>query len=891
MSLKDYILGKNLGKGSFGAVQIVKKINNNKIYAMKRVKLDKLTEKHKINALNEIRLLYSLKHRNIIGYKESFYDNTSQTLNIVMEYANEGDILNKIKNNLKKKLLFSENTIWLWLIQLLEGINYLHENNIIHRDLKSANVFIGKNNILKIGDLNVSKLLKNEFALTKTGTPYYAAPEIWKEIPYNNKCDIWSAGCIIYEICSLHPPFRGTNFLELCNNICNGFYHDIPNIYSNDLKNILKKMIIVNPLLRWDAKQLLNSDIIQKKIHEIHFNNNCSEKEKKASMMETIKFPININEINKKLPKRNFEKSIREDEMMKNDEYETVKQSFYKSIKESQIKEQNLNSNYNNNNLNNQNINNKPYNNNNNYNNRNSNNNDIIIINQNKNINVIGDNNNYNCSNNSKQNYSNNLTNEKSKISIKSDNYNKKTSDCTQGGEIGDLNTPKKNNNYNLNDNTFKSTKSNGENSSDTNIIFKDKRNIKENNNIYNPNSPLNKNNNSDYNNSKKVITQKQENNNNKNENPIQKFNVNSPKEYINLNNNFNGCSERKYTNFPTPDPDSYENNNNYNPNNNNNINNNNYYSNDCGYNNNNNNNNNNYNHNQDYNNKNNNSNINYNNINNNNNNYNNNNHHIHYNKNNNSNNNNNNSNKNNNNYNNNYNNNNYNNNNYNNNNNFLILQNKSPIQIKRTNSNMNQNINKINSNYPQNEKIHNNQIKKQNALPIKIHPESSNQRIQINSLNNRQNRPNSVKRDDQIIGYNYNVNNNNDRININNNNNIHLNQNYINEITPKKRENEVNKNIKLLNNNNKNEFRIKRTPSSYQNKNKNVFNKGNINFNNYPIFQYVKPVKNPNRIISYGKVEYQLKDNNRHYNHIPIKLKSNNINYYNNNPKIFIRK
>ena len=880
MSLKDYILGKNLGKGSFGSVQIVKKINNNKIYAMKRVKLNKLTEKHKINALNEIRLLYSLKHRNIIGYKESFYDNTSQTLNIIMEYANEGDILNKIKNNLKKKLLFSENTIWLWLIQLLEGINYLHENKIIHRDLKSANVFIGKNNILKIGDLNVSKLLKNEFALTKTGTPYYAAPEIWKEIPYNNKCDIWSAGCIIYEICSLHPPFRGTNFAELCNNICNGFYHDIPNIYSNDLKNILKKMIVVNPLLRWDAKQLLNSDIIQKKIHDIHFNTNCSEKEKKASMMETIKFPINMNEINQKLPKRNFEKSLREDEMMKNDEYETVKQSFYKSIKESQIKEQNLNSNYNN--LNNQNINNKSNNNNNNYNknNRNSNNNDIIINNQNKNINIINNNNNYNCSNNSKQNYSNNLTNEKSKISIKSDNYNKKTSDCTQGGEIGDLNTPKKNNYYNLNDNTFKSTKSNGENSNDTNIIFKDKRNNKANNNIYNPNSPLNKNNNLDYNNSKKVITPKQEinNNNNKNENPIQNFNVNSPKQYIDLNNNFNRCSERKYTNLPTPNPDSYENNNNYNHNNN--INNNNYNNNDGGYNN--NNNSNKYNHNQNYNNKNN-SNNNYNNINNNNNNYNNNHHHIHYNKNNNINNNNNNSNKNNNNY----------NNNYNNNNNILILQNKSPIQIKRTNSNMNQKINKINSNYPQNEKIHNNQIKKQNALPIKIHPESSNQRIQINSPNNGQNRPNSVKRDGQIIGFNYNVNNNNnnDRMNINNNNNIHLNQNYINEITPKKRENEVNKNIQLLNNNNKNEFRIKRTPSSYQNNNKNVFNKGNINFNNYPIFQYVKPVKNPNRIISYGKVEYQLKDNNRHYNHIPIKLKSNNINYYNNNPKIFIRK
>ena len=180
MSLNDFYLGKYLGKGSFGSVQIVQRKSDNQYYAMKRISMSKLGEKDKKNALNEIRLLASLKHKNIIGYKEAFFDDASKTLNIVMEYADGGDISSKIRNNLKRKLIFEEKTIWNWAIQLLEGIQYLHNNKIMHRDLKSANLFLLKNGTLKIGDLNVSTIAKNDLAYTQTGTPYYAPPEIWK---------------------------------------------------------------------------------------------------------------------------------------------------------------------------------------------------------------------------------------------------------------------------------------------------------------------------------------------------------------------------------------------------------------------------------------------------------------------------------------------------------------------------------------------------------------------------------------------------------------------------------------------------------------------------------------------------------------------------------------
>ena len=160
MSLKDFDIGKELGKGAFGSVCIVKRKIDNKTYAMKRVKISQLSLKEKENSLNEIRILASLSHNNIIGYKEAFFDSASQTLNIVMEYADDGDLASKIKYNKKHGLLFRENIIWDYLIQILTGLKFLHDNKIMHRDLKSANLFLMKNGTVKIGDLNVSKITK-----------------------------------------------------------------------------------------------------------------------------------------------------------------------------------------------------------------------------------------------------------------------------------------------------------------------------------------------------------------------------------------------------------------------------------------------------------------------------------------------------------------------------------------------------------------------------------------------------------------------------------------------------------------------------------------------------------------------------------------------------------
>ena len=349
MSLNDFIFGKILGKGSFGTVNIVTRKQDNKIYAMKRVNISSLSDKDKQSSLNEIRILASLQHPNIIGYKEAFFDDETKTLNIVMEYAEEGDIENKVKENFRRHLRISENTIWEWLIQILEGLKYLHDNKIMHRDLKCANIFITKNGILKLGDLNVSIIAKLGMAKTQTGTPYYCSPEIWRDKPYNYKSDIWSLGCILYELCQLRPPFRGTNLRELSRNVISGFYLPISNCYSDDLKRIIAMMLVVDANKRASTDEILQHPILQKRIQRVRKNIITREVEvgrsKKVNFMETIKLPRNMKDINSKLPKKRYRP---EDEMMENDEYETMKATFFK-----EVKKQNSNGNNNINNYNN----------------------------------------------------------------------------------------------------------------------------------------------------------------------------------------------------------------------------------------------------------------------------------------------------------------------------------------------------------------------------------------------------------------------------------------------------------------------------------------------------------------------------------------------------------
>ena len=313
--MENFEIIAKLGEGAYSTVYKVKRKIDNQIYALKKVKLANLTEKEKTNSLNEVRILASVKSKYVISYKEAFFDEKDSTLGIVMEFADNGDLYQKIVEHKQKKTYFEETEVWKIFIQLVKGLKSLHDLKILHRDLKSANVFLFKNGNAKLGDLNVSKVAKRGLGYTQTGTPYYASPEVWKDLPYDNKSDIWSLGCVLYEMITLHPPFRARSMEELYKRVLSGDVSKLPNKFSNDLYEVVLLLIKVNSNKRPTCNDILNNNLIKKRIEYFNSMNNNNENEENGmdekeeqSLLKTIQIPKNLLYLSNQLPKPNYNK-------------------------------------------------------------------------------------------------------------------------------------------------------------------------------------------------------------------------------------------------------------------------------------------------------------------------------------------------------------------------------------------------------------------------------------------------------------------------------------------------------------------------------------------------------------------------------------------------------
>ena len=154
------------------------------IYAMKKVKMQKLSSKEKENALNEVRILASINHQNVIGYKEAFFEDATNTLCVVMEHADGGDLLNLINTKKRNKEILGEKTVWHYFVQIVRGLKALHDLKICHRDIKPENFLLYKENddsYVKLIDFGLAKRVsRNEVMNSPNGTPYYIAPEVLK---------------------------------------------------------------------------------------------------------------------------------------------------------------------------------------------------------------------------------------------------------------------------------------------------------------------------------------------------------------------------------------------------------------------------------------------------------------------------------------------------------------------------------------------------------------------------------------------------------------------------------------------------------------------------------------------------------------------------------------
>lgn len=257
---------KIVGKGSFGYAMLVQAVSDRKLYVMKVIDVSKMDRKQKEEALNEVHVLKAMRHPYIVTYRESFM--SKSCLCIVMDYADGGDMYGKIA---KQKTLgrgFSEAQIMDWFVQICLAMKHIHERKILHRDLKTQNIFLTSKGEVKIGDFGISRVLKSTYdcAQTAIGTPYYLSPEICQEKPYNQKSDIWSLGCILYEITTLRHAFDSSNMKGLVLKILRGNYPPIPDIYSDNLRNLLSEMLQRDPQQRPSIKRILEKEFLSNRI-------------------------------------------------------------------------------------------------------------------------------------------------------------------------------------------------------------------------------------------------------------------------------------------------------------------------------------------------------------------------------------------------------------------------------------------------------------------------------------------------------------------------------------------------------------------------------------------------------------------------------------------------
>ncbi|NP_001339956.1 serine/threonine-protein kinase Nek11 isoform 10 [Homo sapiens] len=268
---RRYVLQQKLGSGSFGTVYLVsdkKAKRGEELKVLKEISVGELNPNETVQANLEAQLLSKLDHPAIVKFHASFVE--QDNFCIITEYCEGRDLDDKIQEYKQAGKIFPENQIIEWFIQLLLGVDYMHERRILHRDLKSKNVFL-KNNLLKIGDFGVSRLLMGscDLATTLTGTPHYMSPEALKHQGYDTKSDIWSLACILYEMCCMNHAFAGSNFLSIVLKIVEGDTPSLPERYPKELNAIMESMLNKNPSLRPSAIEILKIPYLDEQLQNL----------------------------------------------------------------------------------------------------------------------------------------------------------------------------------------------------------------------------------------------------------------------------------------------------------------------------------------------------------------------------------------------------------------------------------------------------------------------------------------------------------------------------------------------------------------------------------------------------------------------------------------------
>ncbi len=312
-----------IAKGNFGKISKIIRKSDKKVLVWKELDYGLMSDKEKEQIVTEVNILRELKHPNIIRYYDRIIDKKESKIYIIMEYCEGGDINQLIKRYKKSNEYIPEDLIWKIFTQVLLAIHAIHnhkEGKILHRDIKPSNIFLDKDNNIKLGDFGLSRELsvESKFAYSHVGTPYYMSPEQIDETKYNEKSDIWSLGCFLYELTTLKPPFQARNQIQLAMRIKEGKVEKINKRYSEELWRVIIWMLNTNYEKRPSAEELLSIPEVSVRIREKKIKENYN-------IIKILEDKLNLKE--KELSEREEELNKREKRIIEMENKNNIKES------------------------------------------------------------------------------------------------------------------------------------------------------------------------------------------------------------------------------------------------------------------------------------------------------------------------------------------------------------------------------------------------------------------------------------------------------------------------------------------------------------------------------------------------------------------------------------
>ncbi|KAJ9440737.1 putative serine/threonine-protein kinase nek3 [Diplonema papillatum] len=256
-----------VGRGAFAKAYLAKN-NDGRELVVKEVDLTLLKDDQRKKAELEVTFLKSLNHMNVIRCLDSFC--TTHVLHIVLEYASRGTLAQQIEDKKTTQCSFAREEVLKWFAELCAALRHLHSSRVLHRDLKTANVFLDSELRVKLGDFGLSRKIEDDenYSGQMVGTPYYFAPEVVEKKPFNNKTDVWSAGVIAYELAFLQKPFQGKSLRGVYKRIQSGVYEPIPDTADPDVLRLLTSILVIEPRDRPSAAKLCRDTALSQYVGE-----------------------------------------------------------------------------------------------------------------------------------------------------------------------------------------------------------------------------------------------------------------------------------------------------------------------------------------------------------------------------------------------------------------------------------------------------------------------------------------------------------------------------------------------------------------------------------------------------------------------------------------------